>query len=158
VLSDDRGLREVGTHAAVLEVLERYDDGRLDILIEGRERFRIAELRSGRAFHVGLVTDVVDDDDPASPADQERALELFRELRELIDDEVEDPDEEAELSFALGARVDFGPEAKQELIESRSERIRLARVSELLEIALGNARILAERADIASRNGHLKKG
>ncbi|TMJ94386.1 MAG: hypothetical protein E6G67_09675 [Actinobacteria bacterium] len=35
VLADEEGMREVGTRAAVVEVLERFDDGRLNVVIEG---------------------------------------------------------------------------------------------------------------------------
>ena len=34
-------MREIGTCAAVVEVLQRFDDGRLNIVVEGHERFRI---------------------------------------------------------------------------------------------------------------------
>src|SRR5436190_13529977 len=48
VFADERGLREIGTLAAVAEVLERFSDGRLNILVEGRERFKLLELTKGR--------------------------------------------------------------------------------------------------------------
>ena len=44
IFADEDGLRELGTRAAVTEVLERFDDGRLNIVVEGRERFRLLEL------------------------------------------------------------------------------------------------------------------
>ena len=48
VLSDDEGLRQVGTRARVTDVLERFDDGRLNVVVEGGERFRLVELTTGR--------------------------------------------------------------------------------------------------------------
>ena len=45
----------VGTRAAVTEVLERFDDGRLNIVVEGRERFRVVELTDGRSFQTAEV-------------------------------------------------------------------------------------------------------
>src|ERR687898_526017 len=44
IYADDDGLREIGTLAIVTEVLDRFDDGRLNIVVEGRERFRLLEL------------------------------------------------------------------------------------------------------------------
>ena len=55
VFADDDGLREVGTRAAVTDVLERFEDGRLNVVVEGRERFRLVELTTGRAFQTGEV-------------------------------------------------------------------------------------------------------
>src|SRR6187551_2014182 len=55
VLADDDGIRDVGTRAAVTEVLERFDDGRLNVVVEGRERFWISELTGGRSFQTAEV-------------------------------------------------------------------------------------------------------
>src|SRR5262245_7917462 len=44
VFADEDGLRAIGTRAAVTEVLERFDDGRLNIVVQGRERFRLVEV------------------------------------------------------------------------------------------------------------------
>jgi Lon protease-like protein len=156
LFADDKGLRAIGTYAAVVELLERLPDGRMNVVVEGRDRFRLVELTSGRSFHTGVVVDEEDEADPADPADVERALELFRELKALVEADVDDPESGATLSFALAARVDFGPETKQQLLESKSERERLARVIELLTTAVESARVLRDRAERASRNGHLR--
>ena len=105
VFADEDGLRELGTRAAVTEVLERFDDGRLNIVVEGRERFRLLELTGGRSFQTAVVEPVEDEPDPADPADEERALELFGRLVELTGAEVEPPPPGAEqLSFVLAGR------------------------------------------------------
>jgi Lon protease-like protein len=157
VFADGQGVRRVGTYAAVVELLERLPDGRMNIVVEGRGRFRLVELTSGRSFHTGVVRDESDDEDPAAEPDVERALELFRELQTLVDAELEEPAAGRSLSFALAARVDFGPEEKQQLLELRSERVRLGHVIGLLEVAVAKARKLRERWERASRNGHLRR-
>ena len=58
VYADDDGLREVGTRAAVVNVLMRFDDGRMDIVVEGRARFRLLALTTGRSYHTGAVAPV----------------------------------------------------------------------------------------------------
>jgi Lon protease-like protein len=157
VLSDDSGLHEVGTEASVIEVLERFDDGRLNIVVEGGERFRVVELTSGRTFQTGEVEEVSDEDVDVDQEDAERALGLFQELRELVGSDVEDPEQgESALSFALASRVDFGLDPKQRLLELTSEPERLALVIELLEGALTAVREEQARRDLASRNGKLR--
>jgi Lon protease-like protein len=137
VFADEDGLRAVGTRAAVTEVLERFDDGRLNIVVEGRERFRLVEVNEGASFHTGEVEPLLDQADPAPDEDRERALRLFHQLVELTGSEVDDPDPAAEpLSFALAARFEFAPTVKQELLQSTSERLRVERLCELLEGAL----------------------
>jgi Lon protease-like protein len=157
VLADDSGLHEVGTEASVIEVLERFDDGRLNIVVEGGERFRVVELTSGRAFQTGEVEEVEDEDIGIDDEAAARAVTLFRELRELVGSDVEDPEGgEPALSFALASRVDFGVDPKQRLLELRSEPERLTLVIELLEGALTAVREEQARRELASRNGKLR--
>ena len=151
VYADEDGLREIGTRAAVTEVMERFDDGRLNIVCEGRERFRLLELTEGRSFQTGLV-EPVEDDDPAAaaPADAQKAFELFRRLVELTGAEVDEPDPGVDqLSFALAARFELAPELKQRLLQLRSEQERMEALVELLAsaaVAVEREQEVAERA------------
>jgi len=154
VFADERGLREIGTHAAVTTVLERFDDGRLNILVEGRERFRLVELTGGRAFQTAEIEQVGDDEEEPDHGDVDRALAQFVRLKELTQSEVDDPaPERGFLSFQLAARVDFGAEVKQQLLEQRSEARRLHVVAELLENAVRTVALEQEVRERASQNG-----
>src|SRR4051794_5365902 len=126
----------------------------MNIIAEGGERFRLLELTSGRAFTTGVVEPVEDDDDPPSSADAERALEIFRELAEVSDSEVDVPAAFSPLlDFELAARVDFAVEAKQELLSMVSPRARMTALVGLLEIALEAIRLELTLRERASRNG-----
>ena len=154
VLSDDEGLRQVGTRARVTDVLERFDDGRLNVVVEGGERFRLVELTSGRAFHTGQIEPIEDDDLDAEPADAQRALGLFRRVAELAEAETTEPEPSRRLSYEIAARIELPIGLKQELLESRSEPERLRRLSQALD---GIAELLTkqkELRDLSSRNGH----
>jgi ATP-dependent Lon protease len=154
VLADERGLRNVGTRAAVTEVLERFPDGRLNILVEGRERFRVVELTSGRPFQTAEVEAVEDEPRPARPQDAERAASLLQELAGLTGNEIDEPDLRAEqLSFKLAAHVDFGVDREQQLLELRSERERMRALAGLLEQAVATVRIRRELTERAAGNG-----
>lgn len=154
VYADEDGLRQIGTLATVTEVTERFADGRLNILIEGGERFRLLELTEGRAFVTGRVEPVADQHDPAEPADIERALALFVRLVELTSSDVQPPAAEVpELSFAIAGRFDFSPDLKQELLDESSERVRLVRLCELLAIAADTVERQKEIASRAQGNG-----
>lgn len=159
VYADDDGLREIGTRASVTEVLASFEDGRMNILVEGRERFKLVGLTSGRSFQTGDVEAILDDGDSPETDSVDRALELFDRLRELTGSDVEAPSPGGEqLSFALAARVELVPEVKQELLQETSERIRLDRVCELLDeatVAVERQRRAAERA---STNGRVELG
>jgi Lon protease-like protein len=150
VYADDDGLREIGTRAAVTEVLDRFDDGRMNIVVEGRERFRLVELTGGRSFHTGRVEPVADVGDRPDAEDSERALEYFRRLVALTGADVEEPaPDAAQLSFELAGRFEFAPELKQRLLQLTSEKRRMQLLAELLEgaaDAVERDRAIAERA------------
>ena len=159
IYADDDGVREIGTRAGVVEVLTEFDDGRLNILVEGRERFRMVELTEGRSFHTAEVAPVDDADDPSDEDTVERARALFGKLRELTGSEVEVPDPETrQLSFALAARVELAPDLKLELLGETSERVRLDRVCELLEGANVSVERQRRAADRAAGNGKVELG
>ncbi len=154
LLEDDEGRRDIGTRASVVEVLQVFEDGRLNVLVEGRERFRLLELTGGRSFLTGEVERLDDDGGEPEPALVRRALELFRELVEVAGADVDEPDPATDqLSFELAARIDFGLEPKQELLELRSERARLRRLCRLLERAIHALAREREARDRAQGNG-----
>ncbi|TML46563.1 MAG: hypothetical protein E6G20_10585 [Actinobacteria bacterium] len=149
LFADAEGVREIGTRAGVIEVLARLEDGRMNV-----ERFRLVELTRGRSFQTGQVEPFADDDDPAAADSVGRALELFNRLRELTGSDVEVPAaDSSQLSFELAARVELPAEAKQELLQEASERIRVDRVGELLVDATVTVERQRRAAERAASNG-----
>jgi Lon protease-like protein len=159
VFADEDGIRDIGTRAAVVEVLNRFEDGRLNVLVEGRDRFRLLELTSGESFHTGEVVPLDDELDPSSAASVARALQLFGRLREIAGSDIEPPSaDDPQLSFALAAHVELDDELKLELLADTSERSRLERLCEFLEDAVEALRIRRRAVERASGNGRVDLG
>jgi Lon protease-like protein len=157
LLADEEGgMRDVGCRAKVIGVLERFDDGRLLVAVEGGEPFRVDRLTQGRSFYTAEVEPVADDGSVRAAADAKRALELYRSILELTDAESELPDAASPiLSYELAARIEFAADEKQELLELRSERERLGRVVELLDETATQLSREKEARDRASGNGRV---
>jgi Lon protease-like protein len=154
LFGDSDGVREVGTRAAVAEVVERLPDGRLNVVVEGRQRFRVVVLTRGRSFMTAEVEPLEDEGSVSEPPERELALERFRALAALAGGGVAEPAPDSGiLSFELAARVDFGVDLKQELLELRSEPERLRRVTGLLGDVLESLELERELAARASQNG-----
>jgi Lon protease-like protein len=152
----DGAVHEIGTRARVAAVVETLDDGRMNIVVEGGERFRLLELTRGRSFQTGVVEEVVDDDEPADAGDVERALTVFRDLADAAESEIDIPDVDSPtLVWELAARVDFGLEPKQEILASTSPAARMKRLIELLQASLDALRLEQALRDRAGRNGEV---
>jgi Lon protease-like protein len=159
VYADDDGLRDLGTRARVVEVLTRFEDGRLNILVEGGDRFRLVELTDGRSFSTGLVAPIEDVDDSAEAAAVDEALRLFGLLREVTESEVDAPERElSQLSFALAGKVELPADDKLGLLAETSERLRMELVQELLANAVLTAQRVRRAAERASTNGKVDLG
>ena len=156
-LADD-GLRDVGCAARITQVLERFDDGRMNILVEGTTPFRL-ERRIGDlqypAGDVELLEDTVDSDDAAL----ERARSRYADLVEEVTDSRPEAEALAELgAYGMAATLEIAPAAKQALLELRSEPARLEQLEALFAEALKRIKTAERVAEQASGNGHLKPG
>ena len=151
--ADEEGIRDVGTRARVAAILERFDDGRLNILVEGGRRFAVERLTEGRAFMTAEVGDV--DDEPGEVEEETRAAATgsFRALAALAGAETKVEEASPFLSFELAAQVELAADDKQFLLESRSEQERLERVMELLESARRALIATRELGEVAKKNG-----
>jgi Lon protease-like protein len=157
VLADDDGIREIGTRAGVIEVLERFDDGRLNIVVEGRERFRLIELTEGRAFATAEIADIDDDGENPTEEEVEQCLAAYDRVVKEAEAELEDLDFDADsIAFQIAARVDFGTEIKQGLLELQSERERVLRLAPMLDQAADAVKRDREIRERASSNGRVE--
>jgi Lon protease-like protein len=158
VYADEDGIREVGTRARVTEVIDRLEDGRLNVLVEGGARFRVERLTRGRSFLTAEVEPLEDEEGGPGKA-ASRAVGSFRALAALAGAEPEDPDESSpQLSFELAAQVELEPEAKQRLLELRSEPERLELVAELLDAVRTTLIATRELNERAKQNGSRLQG
>lgn len=154
VYADEDGIRETGTRARVTTVLERFDDGRLNVAVAGASRFVVARMTHGRSFMTAETEDVEDESRDVDDSIRTAAIGAFRALAALAGAEVELEEDSPELSFQLAAQVELAPDEKQFLLESRSEQERLERVAELLDNARRTLIATRELNEKAKRNGH----
>src|SRR3954470_2710023 len=156
-LSDER-LHEIGCTARVSEVLERYDDGRMDILVAGGNPFRLTRRIDALPYPAGDV-DLLDlDPAPGDPALAAEARERYADLVEHVTDERPAAESLEELdAFAVAGTVEFKHAQKQELLELSSEDERLRMVTELFTSTLEKLDESERSAEVAKSNGHIRR-
>jgi Lon protease-like protein len=154
-LSDD-GLKQVGCSARITRVLERFDDGRMNILVEGAEPFRLLRRIEDLPYPAGDV-ELLGDVDAGDATAAERARVRYADLVEEVTEKRPAADELSRLdAYGMAATLDVALEAKQQLLELRSERGRLERLDSLFAEALERIRLAERAAERASRNGSLR--
>jgi Lon protease-like protein len=155
-LSDD-GLKEVGCTARVAEVLERMDDGRMNILVQGASPFRLLERNEEHDFPAGTVELLVDRAEAISEPVSRGARDGFATLVERVTDQRPDERALAELdAYDMAASVDLGMDAKQGLLELRSEQARLRLLARLFKDAMSRLDAAERIAEHARGNGRVK--
>jgi Lon protease-like protein len=159
ILADEEGMRRVGTLATVIDVLERFDDGRMNVVVRGGARFTVAGPTEGRSFATAEVEDFVDAPDAGDPTRQETAacLRAYRELVEAVGADLDERDLTADsLAFELAGQIAFEADAKQALLELRSEGARVRMLIDMLNRAIEQVRRRKEIRERAARNGHVE--
>jgi ATP-dependent Lon protease len=158
VLAEEDTVRECGTSARVARLIEELDDGRMNVLVQGEQRFRIIEIRDPddhEADYLRAEVEFYRDSEPeASQVLREGVLEVFEKVLALMDVETPaEPGGEGPLSFRMAAAVDFGAPLKQELLESLSEEQRLETLLTVMTSLLPRLELRKEREEAIRGNG-----
>ncbi len=147
VRASSDGVADIGCTAEIMSVLKKYDDGCLDILTRGVERFEVIEVNEDRPFLQAEVAVVHDEDGPQDKAKKPpsemvaQAVRLHAEIAKLAGAEPSGPDEHAaNLSFLLAGSLPLDLDFKQSLLSTLSESKRLQAIVGYLEAILPGLR------------------
>jgi Lon protease-like protein len=153
----DAGLREIGCTARVTQVLDRFDDGRLNILVTGGQPFGLVRKIESLPYPAGDI-ELLELDSSADPELVAEARERYADLVERVTDDRPDTETLAELdAFGMAGTIEFEPDSKQELLEIRSENDRLRAVAELFRSTVKRLDESEHAAEIAQTNGHPRR-
>jgi Lon protease-like protein len=155
----DEGLKPIGCACEIDRVIERMPDGRLNILARGTRPFRLVERQDNLPYPAGTVEFLADkEEEPDSPT-REKAHKSYAELVERATDKAPEAEElEAMSAFDMAATVEFGLEAKQGLLELRSENARLRLVTRLFRSATKRLDFVDRAQARARSNGKVRFG
>ena len=157
LLEDDEGMREVGTRCKVVEVIDRFPDGRLNVVVEATERFQLLEVTDGRAFRTAEIETLPDESDTPLEDEVEEVLAAYARVVAAAEAELDDLDLDADsVAYQIAARIDFGTEVKQGLLELRSERERVIKLAPMLNQAAEAVEREREIRTRAAGNGRVE--
>jgi Lon protease-like protein len=150
-LSEDE-LKPIGCACEIERVLERMDDGRLTILVRGTRVFRLLQRQDDLPYPAGIIEFLAERDEAPDSEIVCDAHELYAELvRQATDRTLAEEELDAMDAYGMAATIDFGTDAKQELLELRSENARLHLLTLLFRAAIKQME-LAERTQMQARS------
>ena len=160
VLAKDEGILSAGCTVVVDKVLKTHSDGRMDILTRGVRRFEIVQLDQEKSYLRGEVA-YFDDDEPGPAPDEIRAEALRLHSSWIESEDREAPAEvelsDAQLSFQLAQGIE-DLDFLHFLLRTRSEPMRLKKLTEFLSAYVPRQRQVAAMKKLAPLNGHGPKG
>jgi Lon protease-like protein len=157
-LSDD-GLRETGCACAIERVMERTEDGRMNLLTRGTRPFRVIERQAHLAYPAGVIEFLEDRQDEIDSDLSQEAHDAYADLVRRATDDEPDATGLAEMdAYAMAATIDFGPDAKQGLLDLRSENARLRLLTRLFHAATKRLDLIDRAQERAQSNGKVRFG
>src|SRR5438552_1539197 len=155
----EQELKQIGCACEIEKVLERMDDGRLNILARGVRPFRLLERQDDLPYPAGVVEFIPDSEEEPDEQAASTARELYQQLvRQATDRALEAAELRKLDTYSMAATVEFPAEAKQQLLEQRSESERLRLLAGLLRDALERLELVERAQSRARSNGKVRFG
>lgn len=152
-------LCEVGCTASISQVLKKYDNGAMDILTEGKNRFRVLDVLN-RESYLEAVVDYFDDDTEEIPDEiLKKVLTAYQEMIHLQTRGVGsirgifDP---VHFSFIIASTIELGLQEQQSLLELTSTTVRISELDTLLLKTIQKLNKQEKMKQLADMNGHSK--
>jgi Lon protease-like protein len=161
-LYSDGKISPTGCTAKIVNVLKKYDDGRMDILAQGVKRFVIENIIEEKPYlqaDVQFLPDKAEQEIPVSADLQEDAIEFLKKVIESMGQDTKvfslEEIDSRQLSYLLAAYGWFTTREKQELLEIDDTTGRLTRELELQETVIRRLEFSKRMAKIGKSNGRL---
>jgi Lon protease-like protein len=152
-------LKPIGCACEIDRVLERDEDGSMDIVARGTQPFRLIERQDDYPYPAGIVEPLLDTEEESDPDTTQSTRELYAELVEQATDRRLSEEELAELdAYTMAGTVELGLDGKQELLELRSENARMRLLALLFEAAIKRLELVDRAQARAHSNGKVRFG
>jgi len=155
VRAKENALAATGCSARIIEVIKKYEDGRLDIAAKGAQRFEIIQVNQERSFLQAEVAFFEDEPSTVSKSAADTVIELHEQLFAVMGQTVEVNRDTAYLSFRLAQDLPVDLDFKQTLLEMKSEAERVEILTEYYRATIPKIENSLRVRQRASGNGHV---
>ena len=157
---DGQHMSTRGCTAAITDVLKRYDDGRMDIMTRGQDRFVIQNIDESEPYlqaQVEYFDDAIEEQTEEMNGLAEKALDLLAEFRLLTEEDPNRPEckDLRQLSFLISGNEGFTPREKQTFLEMTSTATRLKKGTASLKKVIERLKVTETIRKIVGGNGQI---
>jgi len=159
-LVEGTAITSVGCSAMVRDVVRRYEDGRMDIVVEGRRRYRIRRYtQEASPYLMGVVSYLENGGEQPDGSLVSETISLFNKLVGIVYKDnrfrVSADSSTGELSFRLAQKAGMEISQRQRFLEQDSENTRLEMFRRYLKDVLPKVERVEEIDRIIGSDGYL---
>jgi len=162
VYYDGKDIKTQGCLARIMNVTKKYEDGKIDIMTIGRQRFEIVTIIEDKIYSQAEVIYFDDQDHDLQDVNEiisQKARELIEEIALLSNQKpsvssLKDINPQ-KLSFLIAGSDGFNSDEKQEFLEMRSTANRLQKGVDALSKITERIKINMEIRKLIDGNGHM---
>ena len=155
-------MKKNGCTANIVRVLKRFDDGRLDIMTQGVNRFVIENIYEDKPYLQAEVVYFDDERDEGADNLMADGIKLLEQLDVMTGKKRDYRSlsrmDHKTISFVFSYNEVFSMEEKQSFLEMRSTRERITKSLESLRIMVKKEKLSREIKKIIGGNGNLRRG
>ena len=158
IFFDEGKMAHVGCTARITHVLERYEDGRMDLLVGGETRFEMLDVYEDEPYMTADVRVIEEPKDPPKHDSQERLITQHMRLLELAGRTVRPSlyENQSLLSYIIAPNAGLTPQQKQEILEMATENQRIDYLILHFETLIPKVERMDDLRRKIQSNGHFK--
>ncbi|MEM8484077.1 MAG: LON peptidase substrate-binding domain-containing protein [Bacteroidota bacterium] len=158
LLVNEGKMANIGCTAHIEQVVTKYDDGRLDIIVHGMQRFRVEEVFENKVYMTASIDFLREPDEPVKNDMRERVITQHMRLLELAGRKVRPTTYQnlTGVSFFIAHNAGLKPNQKQEILELNSENERISYLAGHLEMLIPRVEEFEDVRKKVQSNGHFK--
>ncbi len=156
----DKQIRAIGCTARVLRMTKLYDDGRMDIIVEGEDRYKLLNVvESPQLYLMGQIARLVDEKESYNSELTERAIILYNSFVEKVFPDtvqkIASPETEKINSFFLVQKAGLDLMQRQAVLSMNSETRRLEFLVQHFEAAIPLLASKKQIEELAKNDGYV---
>jgi ATP-dependent Lon protease len=158
VLFEDDEMAKVGCAARIVQIVQQYEDGRMDIVVEGEHRFRILDIHDDESYLTAEVRTLDEPDESPRRNLQQRLITQHMRLLELAGRTVRPSlyQDVETLSYVIAPNAGLSSQQKQDVLEILTENERVEYLVDHLEALIPRVRKMEDLRRRIQSNGHFK--